>query len=161
MTLQHCEKAAQHDKLKTSNSSSQTPSAVTSGVSPTAAACRKEPHVTSPAAAATGVKQQQQQPQPPSVTSSASVAAQTSPEQLQRQTSAPDMGTKDVDEILKFINGGVEDEADKKSSKAAKRARQKQRKVRVSQSGTLGSAPLTCHNCCNYCTVLRYSVFIV
>ena len=109
MTLQHCEKAAQHDKLKTSNSSSQTPSAVTSGVSPTAAAaaCRKEPHVTSPAAAATGVKQQQQQP--PSVTSSASVAAQTSPEQLQRQTSAPDMGTKDVDEILKFINGGVED----------------------------------------------------
>ena len=132
MTLQHCEKAAQHDKLKTSNSSSQTPSAVTSGVSPTAAACRKEPHVTSPAAAATGVKQQQQQP--PSVTSSASVAAQTSPEQLQRQTSAPDMGTKDVDEILKFINGGVEDEADKKSSKAAKRARQKQRKVRQSVS---------------------------
>ena len=130
MTLQHCEKAAQHDKLKTSNSSSQTPSAVTSGVSPTAAACRKEPHVTSPSAA-TGVKQQQP---PPSVTSSASVAAQTSPEQLQRQTSAPDMGTKDVDEILKFINGGVEDEADKKSSKAAKRARQKQRKVRQSVS---------------------------
>ena len=133
MTLQHCEKAAQHDKLKTSNSSSQTPSTVTSGVSPTAAAaCRKEPHVTSPAAAATGVKQQQQQQPPPSVTSLASVAAQTSPEQLQRQTSAPDMGTKDVDEILKFINGGVEDEADKKSSKAAKRARQKQRKVRQS-----------------------------
>ena len=41
------------------------------------------------------------------------------------------LNMKDLDAVLRFINGGDEDaEANKKSSKAAKRARQKQRKVR-------------------------------